>query len=312
MFPKNKEENGQPARCESAGWWEENFLENLWPYDEYHSNDDDRFHQIYRDILRGNFMGPFLLWLKSSAHCGSDPRTPSVPIPAGLPKLHPDYSELINFIGLDQNFLDAATTFPAVSTTTPKPTQVYELALQKLTPAQMRAYLSAFLRDDSAETTRKLRTELRALAPPAKKPAPLKKSTFTSFNEIEKCAEALNQAQLKKSAEEKEIRYQAYLKKLTSLEGKIWLRIDALISERKPKAYDQAVNFLWGLRHLFQHRNQLEDFFNQINLILKKYPTLTGLSRRIETAELQSVELDSSWNLVARDPKTFPIDLSDL
>ncbi len=261
-------------------------------------------------------MGLYLLWLKSSSHCDSDPDTLSAPIPFGLSEPHPEYHELINFIGLDQDLVDAAAEFPSIPAIDLDPSEAIEAALGKLPPVKMREYLSAFLSEDSRETSQKLRAELRSLTPPAKKPEPPAKSTFIPFIEIEKRAEEIRQTRQKKLAQEKERECEAYLKKLSDLEEKIWQAIDKLISDKKPKSYDQAVEYLLGLRHLYEHRNQLDRFFAKIEAILKKYPTLNGLRRRIDLAGIRTADTNTQgntrWMIGRRFLTNDPIDLSAL
>ncbi|GAG78996.1 unnamed protein product, partial [marine sediment metagenome] len=66
----------------------------------------------------------------------------------------------------------------------------------------------------------------------------------------------------------------------------LWGKITILIEQKKPKAYDEAVEILEDLRDLSKYLNQVDQFQLKIDHIHENYSMLPGLRSRLNRAGL--------------------------
>ena len=269
-----------------AAYWEEDFMGSHWIMDEI---DDERFHRIYSEMLHGDFRGLFLLWLKSLSQCDPDQRNHSAPIPRGLADCHSEHAGLAEFIWLDPDLIEAAAQLPSTLESAARSHPDLASLLKKLPAPRMRQILSELLSGDAVGIARALKDELTSLAPknPKKPPTP----KLVPFTNIEKLANDLKETRERKAREEEQKSKDAHLKSLALYEPKIWRLVEPLILEKKPKAYDQAVDFLHGLRELYEHRGTTDLFTGKVTDVVKAFPTLVGMRDRMREAGHLSADL---------------------
>lgn len=76
------------------------------------------------------------------------------------------------------------------------------------------------------------------------------------------------------------------LEELAVKENEVWQQVEALIEEKKPKSYDNALCLLKDLRELAEYRGKLEEFKEQIAEIQQTYSNRPALRDRILHAKL--------------------------
>ncbi len=76
------------------------------------------------------------------------------------------------------------------------------------------------------------------------------------------------------------------LEELAVKENEVWQQVEALIKEKKPKSYDNALDLLKDLRELAEYQGKLEKFKDQIAEIQQTYSSRPALRSRILHAKL--------------------------
>lgn len=259
-----------------------------------------RLVPLWEDILNGDYRAVYLAWLGALELTGAwdysnhlygiiddddefkdedEEEHLEPPVPANLQKLTPALRKYIEFIQLDRDLVSAAAeTSPTITLET---VQNLESLLDKLPPEEQRAYLLRLLRGETRlqfELTQRLREFL------PKSEAPVSEAKRRTAKEILARADTFREIREEK---ERKVAQKAHLKRMVVIaehEDKSWQEVDRLISQKKVKAYDEAVKILKELRELAEHRNELPAFKERSKAIKVQYPTLSGLHSRMDRA----------------------------
>jgi hypothetical protein len=265
-------------------WFGENWIEPVYDYyDEYEQTDWrlDAFEAIHRQLMEGDYRGLFLLWLKA---CELDPEEEAdalVTLPRGMGQLGDEHRTLADFVGVDGGVMKAAAERSDPLPGGKRQQEKLERFLDKLSSEKKEEYLRRLLVGDAAAVQSALKRELRSLD---RRPRRTQSGKSVSYGELADAARRAAEQEARRIKEEKERRRREYLEELGKREDEIWDRVHELVSEKKTKAYDEAVLLLRGLEDLWTTREDREHFLNAVQLIADEYPRLTGFRRRLEEA----------------------------
>lgn len=265
-------------------WFDENWVE---PVDDYYAEYEetdwriDVFEVIHRQLMEGDYRGLFLLWLKA---CELDPDEESdgmVAVPRGMGELGDEHRILAEFVGVDRRVINAAAEHSDPLLRGERQRENLERYLPKLPLRKKEEYLQRLLSGDATAVQSALKRELRSQA---KRPPRSRSGKSVSFCDLADAARRVAEREERRIKEEKEKRRHDYLEELGRREDEIWDRVHELVSEKKSKAYDEAVLLLRGLEDLWTTREDREHFLSAVRVLADEFPRLTGFRRRLEEA----------------------------
>lgn len=272
-----------------AGIYDEDGEASFWC--DFDSSMGDRFTQIYSEILKGDYRGIFLLWLKAR-DMESGENDQEVFVPDGMGQLHEDHRTLIDLIELDSDLVAAAAAANPAKLSRQK-SQNWEHVLEKLSEKEMRYYLSSLLKEPPHEVRNELRQDLRERQPAMEKPP---NGRITTFADLKTNATAQREKEQRAEQKARERKRKSYLKKLAEHENRLWEKTDELITEKNTTAYEKAVLYLKGLEGLWEDRDDRPYFLGRVENIVRQYPRLNGLKRRMKEAGFFSERSQASKN----------------
>jgi hypothetical protein len=234
------------------------------------------------DILRGDMRAIYLGWLKIAEYEADfeEGEWLEPPVPPNLHKLTLALERFVEFFDINPDLIAAAAeASPAL--------KQKEIDLAQYLPSLSQQERDGFLRrllNGEQHLELELAKRLRAFAEPTTSdPEPLGKRTIYDLVELAKQQEQRRKAHEKRIAEEA---LAVKMKALTLQEASLWTVVEGLIEQRKTAAYDEAIGILRDLRELARFENRLPEFKERIARMLERYPTLSGLHRRINEARL--------------------------
>ncbi len=264
-------------------WFEENWTDFSYSYyDQDDGNENLRleaFESIYFQIQQGDYRGLFLLWLKV---CELSPKEAKmVALPKGMAKLEEEHQILVDFVGLNQRLIKLAAE---QSCPLPEKKNVGEslhIHLSKLPVDRKEDYVRRLISEDAHTVQSDLKRELRKLGNVR---LPNYLGDVICYDDLANAAEHQAQLEAQRAKEEKERRRKEYLTELGQREDDLLNRVHELVSEKKPKSYDEAVLLLRGLEDLWGSRNDREHFLKAVESIANEFSRLTGFRDRLEAA----------------------------
>ena len=265
-------------------WFDENWIEPVYDYyDEYEQTDWrlNAFEAIHRQLIEGDYRGLFLLWLKA---CELDPEEEAdepLALPRGMGNSGDEHRILADFVGVDGGVMKAAAERSDPLPGGKRQQEKLERFLAKLPAEKKEEYLQRLLTGDATAVQSALKRELRSLG---KLPRRSQSGTSVSYGELADAARRAAEREARRIKEEKEKRRREYLEELGRREDEIWDRVHALVSEKKTRAYDDAVLLLRGLEDLWTTREDREHFLSSLQLIADEFPRLIGFRGRLEAA----------------------------
>ncbi len=237
------------------------------------------------NILHGDYRALYLAWL----HAGSlqsewedfDNDEPEPPVPDHLDSLNGSLKSLVELLEMDQDVLGAA--IKGSRGKGEKPDVDMKGLIQHLPDTEKDDFLLRLAQGESLLSVRFLK-RLKELSTAARQiPESISNRTIGS---ILREADQLRQERKEAGEKEKEAKR---LKKLAELEAKesaLWEEVHGHISEKKPKAYDDAINILQDLHKLALHKGERKEFERRIQQLLQEYSWLSFLKSKIRMATL--------------------------
>lgn len=275
--------DGESARVWAKG--EHVFLQ-CWSEDESGCDWDDPepalsvFTPLRHDLASGDYRALYLAWLSGVQEEKWDDDEPEPPVPAGLGELTGPLTALARFLRIDDDLLAAAAErSPALKTLG--------------TPAELKRWITALPEAEKTELLTRQATGGQAGAELWRRFRQSRTSGTAAKPESRTVAELLAGAKRRREtrrqtideqcsrdkarqAQEYAAQREQHLKRLAGRGAAIWREIEALIAERKPTAYGQAVELLTDLRELTAREGAMTDWRRRIR-------ALTGRHNRKET-----------------------------
>jgi hypothetical protein len=246
------------------------------------------------DLIRGDFRCLYLAWLLGVQqelvdYVGYEP-----PVPAGLDDLNGALAAFIRFMRIDTDMVTVAARCSGRMRETGREQEIKKW-VQYLDTAEKDEIIfrlikgnephlgselyQRFLRfhdtDDSTSTTEKRRT----------------------VGELLEQADACVKERLKREAQEharklavlkkqNAARRKKYLESLAGCEEELWLKVNALISGRRPGDYDQALQLLLDLGELVTKRSEKLLFNSRLEKLRREHQRKSSMMKRLDEAGL--------------------------
>lgn len=268
------------SESEDGGDWEEDL--RLTP-----------FLSLRTELSRGDLRCLYLGWLSGLQSDEYDEEEVEPSIPPGLQNLSPALANLADFLRIDPDLIDAAATnSPSLEDITPSsedlrtwiatlPINERDDLLANILAGSMQDDQTAALQQVSRFTQiwRTLREHKKVKFKPRTVKELLKKADLIRKNrerlEAEKkAAELAEKQRLQKIAREKR------LNEITGQEPILWAQIESLVSEKKAKSYDKAIELLTDLRDLAA-RTRAFDFHLKLKNLREKHSPKSSFIERL-------------------------------
>ena len=241
----------------------------------------DALLPIYHDIMNGDYRSLYILAIHSGCkQCDYDEECEEMeepPIPQNLGNREGVLSDLIRFFEIDEDLIDIAASNSIVSDE--KIEIDYKGLINHLSDLEKNEFLARLL-DNETHLQIKLKQRLDKFASQGQ----LKDENLNQRRTFGEIRELLNIRKEKIKEEKRQIAAANKLKKLAEIEkshDQMWMEIHQLVADRKPKSYDEAVDRLCKLKELAIHKKQLPKFKSQVEEVIEKYRSLSGLKSRI-------------------------------
>ena len=232
--------------------------------------------ELRQNILDGDFRAPYLAWLKvASIWEEDDEDLIEPPVPPNLGKRSRALETFRDFFRIDIDLVQAAAEG---SQTTQSAKDDLEKWVPQLPEAVKNDFLLRLLNNEPALHLA-LKKHLQKTAGITTQPAA--KGTRT-IAEMVKRAETIYEERKAEERRKAELKRQKELDKLRGRVPQLWELVFSLISEKRTKAYEEAIEHLVDLRDLAQHDDWMSEFQEKINQIYETYPTLRGLHSRMK------------------------------
>ncbi len=249
---------------------------------------------VREQLARGDLRALYLGWLLCAQEEELDDEALEPPVPAGLGRLGGALASFVEFLGIDQDLVDAAASASA--------------PLDEAEPgrADLRAWVAALAGGEKDELLARVMAGDGAVAPELlqrmRRDRAAGEGSGTTGAARRTVAELLGAAA--SAAEERAHREavqaaaerarseraaaaarQAHLDRLAGKEEALWRQVEALIATKQPKRYDEAVQSLVDLRDLAA-RGDAGDFGHRLELLRGRHSTKPSLIERIRKAGL--------------------------
>lgn len=230
---------------------------------------------LRQDIINGDMRAPYLMWLQGvqvDIEYGDLDLDDIIepPLPNNFKHLQPQLEAFTEFMMIEDALLE---TLARASSTYKKPKLDIEKGLTLLSSSEKDAFLTQ-LAQNVPNLSSQLQKRLRELLPDdAQKPDT---TTFKVMDILQNIETVEREQALALEAKEN-----AYLDDLKAREDKIWQNIHWLISQKKTKSYEEAIEHLVELRKVAMRDDTMATFQAQISEIYEIYSTLKGLHSRL-------------------------------
>jgi hypothetical protein len=262
-----------------------------------------RLAGLREEIIRGDLRVLYLAWLvmvyadeEAYEDEPKELKRLEPPVPANLKKLSPAQEVFCDFFGIDGDLVTAAA---AGSPKMDRPAEPdVESLVARLSEKERTAFLVRLAKGDPAvapQLSRRLQ-ELSRADKPAEEGFSRPRRTLGELLALTKEKEKQRKETDRKKAEKKKAKK---MKELSGKEPELWKEAVDLIGQKKTNAYDQAVDLLKDLRELADYQEKTEEFLEQLNSLLKRYSTLSGLKYRVTAAKLLEKDFgkkESAWD----------------
>lgn len=278
-------------------WFDENWIEFMDSgYDEYDEPNWqlDAFEVIHRQLMKGDYRGLFLLWLKARQLDPEVENDDAVPIPEGMGQLSGEHGVVVGFIGVDQGVVEAAAERSDSLPGRKRQVEKLDRYLDKLSHDRKQAYLLRLLDGDATAVQSALKRELRSFVKRPRRSRAVKQVHYRELADASRLA-AERVARIEK--EKKEARRREYLEELGQREDGIWERVHTLVSGKTTRGYDEALLLLRGLEDLWSTRKDRAHFLRALKLIVDEFPRLSGFHRRLEEAGMLKPKKETVYTI---------------
>lgn len=251
------------------------------------------FLSLRTDLIRGDLRCLYLGWLSSLQNDEYDEEEFEPAVPPGLQNLNPALTQLADFLRIDFDLINAAVHMsPSLEDMTPN-SQDLQRWLHTLSPnerdSMLTAILESSLKGDQTIAFQQICrfSKVWQSFQESKNENPKKRTVGQLLREAENVRKTRMQLEAEKaakeSAERQRLQHIAREKRLNEIRGqeeKIWNQIELLVSEKKAKSYDQAIELLIDLRDLAL-REKSADFSIRFNALKQRHSSKSSFIQRL-------------------------------
>lgn len=273
----------------------------LLTWQEQESDDYDRYSlangegwmaklvALRKEILAGDLRPLYLGWLAaaSAGELDDDEREP--PLPPGMDKLSAAQRALVDFLGIDPDWLTAAGS-GAETRITSEPAAQVEAFLATLSSAELRAGCRQLLMESSGDgegLAQQFARWQRAQVQPA---SSAQRRTLATLQQLaETAGQTRRQCATKSAAQARKRAQERRAKQLAELAADMpaqWRKLDALADLATKDAYLQAIALLLDLRDAYTVDGSRAEFDRKLQHYLARYSGRQALHRRVREAGL--------------------------
>jgi hypothetical protein len=251
------------------------------------------FLSLRTDLSRGDLRCLYLGWLSGLQSDEYDEEEIEPPVPPGLQNLSPTLANLADFLRIDPDLIDAAAiNSPSLEDITPSATDlrtwIATLSINERDDLLANILAGSIQGDQTAalqqvrrftKIWQTLRGDKKAKIKPRTVKELLKKADLVRQNRErlqaeKKAAELAEKQRVQKIAREKR------LNEITCQESILWAQIESLVSEKKAKSYDKAIELLTDLRDLAA-RTKASDFHIKLKNLREKHSPKSSFIERL-------------------------------
>ena len=291
----------------------ENWQETDCNYGDERGAPGARFVSCYEEILAGDYRCLFLLWLRACEMIGEgNDEVFTAPVPAGLGQLDSCHEELLEFIEINSDLLDAAKALSKNFEPAARHSKDANLSVEPLGLDRQRYFLERLLTSNPAAVKAELIRELGRLGSGPEQ-TDASHHDWAVFSDLAAAAARVINERDRKTREEEERKRRIYLDALAANEERLWSTASRWVTAKNTKAYDIAVLLLKGLEDLAIHRRTETEFHRRARELAAFFPRLTGFRERMMIAGFIGTDLNpyqQSRRERWREGHKAPIDLS--
>jgi len=251
------------------------------------------FLSLRTDLIRGDLRCLYLGWLSGLQNAQYDEDELEPPVPPGLQNLNSGLRELVDFLRIDFDLIQAAAQMsPSLEEMTPnsEDLQNWLNALsQNVKDGMLNEILEGSLQGDQNIALQQISrfSKIWQSIQESKQEKPKKRTIGQLLRESENVRQTRLQLEAKKAAERlaeqqrlQRIAREKRLNEIIGSEAKIWNQIEILASEKKAKCYDQATELLIDLRDLAE-REKSSDFPSRFNAFKQRHSAKSSFIQRL-------------------------------
>jgi hypothetical protein len=247
------------------------------------------------ELLRGDIRCLYLGWLlcAQNEEFAEDDLEPAVP--AGLGELSAPLRSLIEFLGIDEDLVEVATSASAPLNAGPDREEL-AIWIQRLPEKEKNNLLVAVLSEPGERRKNGLlrrfeqQNARRTLSAPdticRRTAGDLLRLVHARVEERTRLLEAKRAAEAARRKAEDEANRARYLDQLGKREEATWNQIAAHIQKRQPNEYDKAVTLLTDLRDLAVRQGLVTAFQSALRELRQEHAAKESLLRRLTKAKL--------------------------
>lgn len=247
---------------------------------------------LREELAGGDHRVLYLGWLLSAQQGGVPDDAPEPPVPAGLGRLTAAQTAFVDFLRIDEDLVRAAAERSVDASGEPDDAALH--AWIKALPDTEKTAMLIRVANGGANAVRLelvtgVQRTLRSPVAPAEHP----RTAGALLARAEELTDARLRAEAEAAAREKARREQQraaareeYLASLTGQDEELWIRAEALASEKKATAYDGAVRLLRDLRDLGARDGRVESTQARLYAFAGRHSAKSALQRRLRDAGL--------------------------
>jgi len=235
---------------------------------------------LRNDILQGDYRTLYIAWLGSLTQDNADDIDDQLepPIPPGLKQISPHLKQLIEFLEIDADLIEAASTESIEKLNCNLEIKQW---LPKLTTTERDKFLLQLLNGEP-NVDKQLNKRLRQLADADTN---FKKNILENgqrtASQLLAAAEKLDIEKKAKKQRAKEEARIANLNALAPQETQLWVEVFQQINTKTTKGYEQAVKLLSDLKNLAHHLGTTDQFIAKVTKIQQDYSRYSALKTRM-------------------------------
>lgn len=245
----------------------------------------DELVELRQALLHGDVRVLYLAWLKAAEWAqGSgeyDGNIVEPPVPAGLGNLSPALNAFMQFIDIDADLVTVA----AQDSDPSSPHKTYEDEIPRLPVSEQQDFLVRLSRGEPHLSVQ-LNKRLAQLGNEVSSQQRTPQTSRRTIGQLLESSRTWHDKRVQEEQRQARLKRERELDALAPQQEQIWQDIEGYIEEKNASAYKQAVKLLTDLHDLANYQGHVEQFRHRLSEIQHRYPTRSGLLRRIRDAKL--------------------------
>ena len=256
-----------------------------------------RLMPIREELERGDFRALYLGWLYAVSFDDPDEVREEIiepPMPAGLGALTAAQRSLVEFLGIDEDFLAAAAQgSPSVSDRVESPHEMLQW-VATIPADETQQYLLLLLQGKAKQAEREVRQKYalarRAQVSPATAASEQKRRTLAELHTLTERARAerleRKRRQQQRTLEKQRQQRERYLATLAEDFERHWQEVEDFVAQQIASAYDRARDLLVDLSEAYTLKQHRDEFLRKLAQFRAQHSRRSALLRRLDKAGL--------------------------